>query len=181
MLLRKASVGTWEEGCVTRECRPCFHHGTWRRASSRVLACVCIGIVSYLRCDVVNSIFQQEAAADLSSALFGCHIMHQRLASGIRPSHDHLCLLSRGRSLGLEAQVLLGHGDTPPRMSGRKLGSVVGSVVWTASRPENSAALGSLSRVQESPEPRWGEDGRRGGCRESGVAEPRPRPIVQRY
>jgi hypothetical protein len=151
MLLRKASVGTWEGGCVTRECRPCFHHGTWRRASSRVLACVCIGIVLKMRRCELNL-----PAGGCSRPLISpLRMPHYAPASGVwhqtesRPPMPPLSRpLSRPGSTGLTwplwAQAWL-------RGWLRSLDSIPTG---------NSAALGSLSRVQESPEPRWG---RRGG------------------
>ena len=90
-----------------------------------------------------------------------------------------VCLLSRGLSLGVEAMVLLGHRDTPPRDL-EVQAWLRGWLRGLDSIPtRNSAGLGSLSRAQENPEPRWGEEGR-GGCRESGVAEPRLRPPANR-
>jgi hypothetical protein len=143
------------------------HGGVRPRVSSRVCA-----LALYLRCDVVNSIFQQEAAADLSSALFGCHIMHQRLVSGIRPSHDHLCLLSRGLSLGPGSTGLTWPLWAQAWLRGwlRGLDSIPTG---------NSAALGSLSRVQESPEPRWEEEGRLPRVWGSGAPSPSNRTLVR--
>jgi hypothetical protein len=150
---------------VTRECRPCFHHGTRRRAYSRVLACACIGIVLKMRHRGVN--LQQEAAADPSSVLFGT-------------SHDHLPPYASSLAASLSVwkhRSCLATATHHRGISGCKLGSVVDSVVWTASRPETAKLSVAYPACRRIPS----QDGeRRGGCRESGVAEPRSPPPSNR-
>jgi hypothetical protein len=144
-----------------------------RHTEACVLACprVCVHWhLLKMRHRGVN--LQQEAAADPSSVLFGT-------------SHDHLPPympplsrpLSRRGSTGL---------TWPPRHTtagslGASLapvvGSVVGSVVWTASRPETAQPSVAYPACRRIPS----QDGeRRGGCRESGVAEPRSPPPSNR-
>lgn len=150
---------------MTRECRPCFHHGTRRRAYSRVLACACIGIILKMRHRGVN--LQQEAAADPSSVLFGT-------------SHDHLPPYASSLAASLSAWKqwsCLATATHHRGISRCKLGSVVGFVVWTASRPETAQVSVAYPARRRIPS----QDGeRRGGCRESGVAEPRLRPPANR-
>lgn len=89
---------------------------------------------------------------------------HQSSSEQATTTYLRICLLSRGLSLGVEAQVLLGHRDTPPRD--------LAVQAWLCGLD----SIPSLSRVQENPEPRWGEEGRVPRVWGGGAPHPAPRP-----
>jgi hypothetical protein len=113
----------------------------------------------YLRCDIVESIFSRRLhAADPSSVLFGT-------------SHDHLPPYASSLAASLSAWKHRSYLATATHHRGISR-CKLGSVVWTA-----SLAYPACRRIPS-------QDGeRRGGCRESGVAEPRtPLPaLIQSY
>jgi hypothetical protein len=115
---------------VTRESRPCFHHGTRRRACSRVRALALVAL--HLRCDIVESIF--------SRRLQQTH--HQSSSEQATTTYLRMPPLSR------------------PLSRRGSAGSRGASLAPWLAPSRNSAALGSLPCVQENPQPRWGEEGR---------------------
>jgi hypothetical protein len=181
-LFRKAS-GLGGE-CVTRECRPCFQHGT-REAC--VVACVCIGIgigiVLKMRRRGVN--LPAGGCSSCSRPLLSpLRMPHSAPASGIRVSHDQLrskVMLFLSRPLSRRGSTGLGDRgdrDTPPRDLWAQAW-LRGWLRGPDSIPtRNSAALGSLSRVQQNPEPRCQDGERRGGegAASLGWRSPAPRP-----
>jgi hypothetical protein len=143
---------------VTRECRPCFHHGTWRRASSRVLAGVYIGIVLKMQRRELNL-----PAGGCSRPLISpLRMPHYAPASGVwhqtesRPTMPPLPRpLSRPGSTGV---------TWPRRRTTADLWAQAWLrgwlVVWTASRPETAQLSVAYPACRRAPNP---DAGRRGG------------------